>query len=88
MHITLQIQRRGVEFSSYKHRNILMMNELQTHSFSLHKTLFDGLASCGLRMDYCDVLISCLDSPSNGTHSLQRIHMNMITLTQSQISDH
>ncbi len=25
-------------------------------------------------MDYCDVFISCLDSYSDGTHSLQRIH--------------
>ncbi len=25
-------------------------------------------------MDYCDVLISCLDSRSDGTHSLQSIH--------------
>ncbi len=25
-------------------------------------------------MDYCDVFISCLDSHSDGTHSLQRIH--------------
>ncbi len=26
-------------------------------------------------MDYCDVFISCLDSHSDGTHSLQRIHL-------------
>ncbi len=25
-------------------------------------------------VDYCDVFISCLDSHSDGTHSLQRIH--------------
>ncbi len=43
---------------------------LQTHSCSLHKMLNDGL-EC---VDYCDVFISCLDSPSDGTHSLQRIH--------------
>ncbi len=31
---------------------------------------------CGLLvdLDYCDVFISCLDSHSDGTHSLQRIH--------------
>ncbi len=46
----------------------------QTHSFSLHKMLIDGLEWCGLLMDYCDVFISCLDSHSDGTHSLQRIH--------------
>ncbi len=28
----------------------------------------------GLPLDYCDVFISCLDSHSDGTHSLQRIH--------------
>ncbi len=25
-----------------------------------------------LLVDYCDVFITCLDSPSDGTHSLQR----------------
>ncbi len=44
------------------------------HSVSLHKMLIDGLERCGLLMDYCDVLISCLDSHNGGTHSLQRIH--------------
>ncbi len=30
---------------------------------------------CGLLVvHYCDVIISCLDSHSDGTHSLQRIH--------------
>ncbi len=43
------------------------------HSFSLHKMLIDGLESCGLLVDYCDVFISCLNSHSNGTHSLQMI---------------
>ncbi len=28
----------------------------------------------GLLVDYCDVFIICLDSRSDGTHSLQRIH--------------
>ncbi len=40
----------------------------------LHKTLIDELEKCGLLVDYCDVFISCLDSHSDGTHSLQRIH--------------
>ncbi len=44
------------------------------HSFTLHKTLTDGLEWCGLLVDYCDVFISCLDSHSDGTHSLQSIH--------------
>ncbi len=47
---------------------------LQTRSFLLHKTLIDGLEWCGLLVDYCDVFISCLDSQSDGTHSLQSIH--------------
>ncbi len=42
--------------------------------FLLHKTLTDGLYSCELLVDYCDVFISCMDSNSDGTHSLQRIH--------------
>ncbi len=36
--------------------------------------LIDGLESCGLLVDYSDVFISCLDSCSDGTHSLQMIH--------------
>ncbi len=46
----------------------------QTCSSSHHKTLIDELEWCGLLVDYCDVFISCLDSHSDGTHSLQRIH--------------
>ncbi len=38
---------------------------LQTHSF-----LIDDLELCGLLVDHCDVFISCLDSHSDGTHSL------------------
>ncbi len=44
---------------------------LPVYSFSLRKILIDGLESCGLLVDYCDVFISCLDSHSDGTHSLQ-----------------
>ncbi len=39
-----------------------------------HNTSADGLEWGGLLVDYCDVFISCLDSHSDGTHSLQRIH--------------
>ncbi len=46
----------------------------QTCSFSLHKVSVDGLEWCGILVDYCDVFISCLDSYSDGTHSMQRIH--------------
>ncbi len=34
----------------------------------------DVLEWCGYLVDYCDVFISCLDSHSDGTHSLQRIY--------------
>ncbi len=34
----------------------------------------DELEICELLVDYCDVFISCLDSHSDGTHSLQMIH--------------
>uniref|UniRef100_A0A671PUA9 Uncharacterized protein n=1 Tax=Sinocyclocheilus anshuiensis TaxID=1608454 RepID=A0A671PUA9_9TELE len=40
----------------------------------LLQMLTDGLECCGLLVDYCDVFISCLDSHSDGTHSLQSIH--------------
>ncbi len=53
---------------------IMMVCFLQTCSFCLLKMLTDGLEWCGSLVDYCDVFISCLDSHSDGTHSLQRIH--------------
>ncbi len=43
-------------------------------SFCLLQMLTDGLEWCGFLVDYCDVFISCLDSHSDGTHSLQSIH--------------
>ncbi len=55
-------------------KNILMDLFLQTCSLWLHNMLTDGLEWCILLVDYCDVFISCLDSHSDGTHSLQRIH--------------
>ncbi len=33
-----------------------------------------GVVWCELLVNYCNVFISCLDSRSDGTHSLQRIH--------------
>ncbi len=56
-------------------QNILMVDLFltNTHSFWLHKMLTDGLEWCGLLVDYCDVFISCLDSHSDGTHSLQTV---------------
>ncbi len=55
-------------------KNVLILNLLQTCTFLFHMMLIDGLESCGLLVDYCDVFISCLESHSEGTHSLQRIH--------------
>ncbi len=43
-------------------------------AFHVTIKMLTGLESCGLPVDYCDVLISCLNSHSDGTHSLQRIH--------------
>ncbi len=34
----------------------------------------EGLKKCELLVDCCDVFISGLESHSDGTHSLQRIH--------------
>ncbi len=56
-------------------KSVLMMDLFLTNSsFCLLQMLTDGLEWCGLLVDYCDVFISCLDSHSDGTHSLQRIH--------------
>ncbi len=55
-------------------KNVLMMNLFnKIYIFLLHKTLLDGSEWCGLLVDYCGVFISCLDTYSDGTHSLQRI---------------
>ncbi len=40
---------------------------------AFHKTFIDGQESCWLFVDYFDVF-SHLDSHSDGTHSLQKIH--------------
>ncbi len=45
-------------------------NGFASYSFSLYKTLLLDWS----HVDYCDVLISCLDSHSDGTHSLHWIH--------------
>ncbi len=42
-------------------------------SFSLHIMLIDRRKLCGLLVNYYYVFISCLDSHSDGTHSLQWI---------------
>ncbi len=41
---------------------------------AFHKMLTDGLESYGPLVDYRDVYISCLDSRSDGTHSLQMLN--------------
>ncbi len=54
--------------SSIRFENLLMMDLFLTNmQLSLHETLI-------VWPDYCDVFISSLDSHSDGTHSLQRIH--------------
>ncbi len=54
----------------FKVENVLMMDFfLTTWRASLCKMLTDWLESCGMRVDYCDAFISCLDSHSDGTHS-------------------
>ncbi len=53
---------------------ILQKKSLKHAAFHLNKMLPDGLESFGLLVDYCDVFISCLDSHSDGTHSLKSIH--------------
>ncbi len=49
-----------------------MMDLFLTDSFSLYK--INGLERCGLLVDYDYVFVICLDSYSDGTHSLQRIY--------------
>ncbi len=59
----------------FKVINALIMDLFLTNTvFPLLKMLTDGLEWCGLLVDYCDVFISCLDSHSDSTHSLQSIH--------------
>ncbi len=56
-----------------KVENTLMMDLFLTSMqfFLLCKTLIDGLELHGSLVDYCDVFISCSNSHSDGTHSLQ-----------------
>ncbi len=63
--------RRQQEIDFFTGGSIIMEYDIwpgfivQTCSFSRHKTLIDGLESCGLLEDYCDVFISCSDSHSD-----------------------
>ncbi len=59
-------------FFHWRKRYYGLWSFLQTRSFWI--SVIDGLEWCGLLVDYCDVFISCLDSHSDVTHSLQRIH--------------
>ncbi len=56
-------------------KNFLMMDLFQLLS---SQDVNGWLEWCGLLVDYCDVFISCLDSHSDGTHSLQSIHWNKL----------
>ncbi len=47
---------------------------VHNNTSSSNKMLIDRLEWCELFVDYCDVFIRCLDSHSDGTHSLHRIH--------------
>ncbi len=77
MQISLLIQTRTPfhwRKSYYGLWTLLVKNILMMDFFCLLQMLTDGLEWCGLLVDYCDVFISCLDSHSDGTHSLQSIH--------------
>ncbi len=55
------------------HKSVLILLSMEkyfTMKQRFNKMLNDGLEWCGLLVDYCDVFISCLDSHSDGTHSL------------------
>ncbi len=75
--ISLLIQMRQLSYflpetTVWSYRIVLMMNlflaNIQLFSSQSHE-LMDWS-----RVDYCDVFISCLDSHSDFTHSLQSIH--------------
>ncbi len=59
---------------------------LQTPSILLHNTVIDGLEVCGLLEDHCIILLTCLKSHSDGTHSLQRIHWWVSDVISLQMS--
>ncbi len=54
--------------------NIFEKKKYYKHAAFQFTRVIDGLEWCGLLMDYCDIFISCFDSHSDGTHSLQMIH--------------
>ncbi len=57
--VSLKLKCHNDVFVSYKHA---------AFHFTINKLMdWSGV-------DYCDVFISCFDSHSDGTHSLQRIH--------------
>ncbi len=60
----------------FEAKNVLMVLFLtNTQLFtSQDVNWWPGLEWCGLLVDYCDAFLSCLDSHSDGAHSLQRIH--------------
>ncbi len=55
-------------------KNVLIMDLFFTNMQLLSSQEVNWLEWCGLLVDYCDVFISCLDSHSDGTHSLQMIY--------------
>ncbi len=53
---------------------LLIMYLLETTVWSYKSFFFSEVINWWSCVDYCDVFISCLDSHSDGTHSLQSIH--------------
>ncbi len=53
--------------------------------FLFHTILIDGLESCGLLVDYCDVFISCLDSHSDSPYPLVILAMDVIPKKQTHL---
>ncbi len=51
--------------------DLFIKNMMQLFTF---KIFTNELKSCELLRDYCDVFINYLDSHSDGTHSMQKIH--------------
>ncbi len=68
--IGIDLEKLCITFSwkqQFEVRNALMLD-----LFLIKQPFIAGQELCGFLVDYCDVFISCLDSHSDGTHSLQR----------------
>ncbi len=54
--------------------NSLKLKHLNNRCVSYKHAAFSFTILLGLRVDYCDVFLSCFDSHFDGTHSPQRTH--------------